>query len=116
MAGKLDISNLSLREYLGIPADLIVDKPDWMFDFRDHDFFFQFLLKDNFKNRTFSLFDLEYEFTDIYMGLGNIDFEAKEWEIRIIRFISIAPPLIKQRFDEDSKRIVLELTDEAFKI
>ena len=116
MKEQIDISNMSLEEYLGIPEDVIINTPDWMFSFKGDKIFYQFFLKNGFKDTLFSLSDIESKYSNLYYQIGNIDFETKEWESRLIGFITSSPKLITQVFDEESKRVLLKLTDEAFKI
>ncbi len=112
---KLDISNLSLDEYLGIPSELIQQNDKWMFDFINDDVFYQFLLKDGFKDKTFTLEDIDSKYFDFFQNKGDIDFDYEKWKNIIFKFMETTPPLIEQMFEEETKTIKLKLTNEAYK-
>ena len=76
--------------------------------------FAQFYLKDNFKNKEFTLGDVESKFNSYFIPKG-LDFNYEVWKGYIFSFIEAKPPLIKRFFDETDNTIKLILTDEAFK-
>lgn len=112
---KKDISNLSLDQYLEIPHELIQHNDKWMFDFINDDVFYQFLLKDGFKDKTFTLEDIDSKYFDFFQNTGDIDFDYEKWKNIIFKFIETIPPLIEQIFEEETKTVKLKLTNEAYK-
>lgn len=112
---KVDITNMSYAEYLDFPEELQIKNETWMFTFLGEDEFYQFLLKDGFKDTSFTLGDLETKFHNFFYHGGDMDFDNEKWKEIIFKFLEADPPLIEQIFDQDDKIIKLKLTDEAFK-
>lgn len=112
---KVDISNMSYAEYLDFPEELQIKYEKWMFDFLGEDEFYQFLLKDKFKDISFTLGELETKLHDFFYHGGDMDFDNEKWKQIIFKFLEANPPLIEQYFDKESATIKLKLTDEAFK-
>jgi len=83
-------------------------------DFVHEKLFIQFYLKDNFKNKEFTLADVESKFNSYFIPKGQ-DFNYEVWKGYIFSFIEAEPPLIKRFFDETDNTLKLKLTDEAFK-
>ncbi len=112
---KRDITNMTFAEYVDFPEEYQQKDEKWMFMFLGKDEFYQFLLKDGFKDIPFNLEDLENRFHNFFYHGGDMDFDNEKWRSVIFKFIEANPPLIKQIFDEKSATIKLQLTDEAFK-
>ena len=116
--GKRDIRNLTLLNHLSVPEELYIDKiaddygPE--LDFIEDDLFYQFYLKDNFPDQTFTFSDLQQKFNSYYIPKGQ-DFEPRTWKSILFKFMEGQQPLVKQIFEEASGTIKLKLTDEAFK-
>jgi type I restriction enzyme S subunit len=118
---KLDIRQLTIREYLGYPE---VDEATEGIEFAcmNKDFFYQFILKDGFENRTFTLTELErYARKYILRGSG-YEFTYENWKYIVFRFLDAKQPILEQVLAEFmegeklTKSIKLQLTDEAFKV
>jgi type I restriction enzyme S subunit len=112
---KIDITNMSFAEYLDFPEELQIKREKWMFDFLGDDEFYQFLLKDSFKNTSFTLGDLETKFHNFFYHGGDMDFDNERWKEIIFKFLEVNPPLIEQFFEKETATIKLRLTDEAYK-
>lgn len=112
---KRDITNMSFAEYLEFPEELQMSHEKWMFDFLDEDEFYQFLLKDGFKDNSFTLGDLETKFHNLFYHGGDMDFDNEKWKQILFKFLEANPPLIEQFFEEETATIKLRLTDEAYK-
>ncbi|WP_271767958.1 restriction endonuclease subunit S [Aquimarina algiphila] len=111
---KRDITNMTLADFYGIPDEIQATQEDLDFQFRGDDLFYQFLLKDHFKDKSFDYQDLQDQFQSYFIQ-KDFDMEYESWKKVIFKFIEATPPLIKQEFDEQKGRIKLKLTDEAFK-
>jgi type I restriction enzyme S subunit len=113
---KVDITNLDLATYLGIPDEITSTREKWMFDLISLDVFYQFLLKDNFtKVEAFTLQDIEEKLHHFFYHGGDIDFPNASWQQIIFKFLESKPPLLEQIFDEETATLKLKLTDETFK-
>ncbi len=112
---KRDISKMTLLEYLEIPYELVKDNEKWEFNFIGLDVFYQFLLLEVFKERTFTFEDIVDLYSDYFYFKGDMDFDNEKWKQIIFKFLEANPPLLEQIFDQDDKIIKLKLTDEAFK-
>lgn len=112
---ETDIRNLSIRQYLRLPEqDEATEGIE--FSHMNKDFFYQFILKDGFIDKTFTLDELErYARRSILRGTG-FEFTYENWKTIIFRFIGAKQPIIEQIFNIESKTIELKLTDEAFKV
>lgn len=111
---KIDIRDMSIRQYLGLPDDEAIE--GFEFSKMDNDYFYQFILKDGFANGYFTIQDVEqYARKYILRGTG-FEFTYDNWKTIIFRFIGAKQPIIEQVFDEDDKTIYLKLTNEAFKV
>jgi type I restriction enzyme S subunit len=116
-----DIRGLSIRQYLGYPEyDDATEGVE--FGFMNKDFFYQFILKDGFTDRNFTLAELEkYARKYILRGSG-YEFTYENWKYIVFRFLDAKQPILEQilaEFMEDeklTKSIKLKLTDEAFKV
>ncbi|MBE0392684.1 hypothetical protein BJQ96_02540 [Flavobacterium sp. PL0002] len=112
---KRDVTNMTFAEYVDFPEEYQEKDEKWIFMFLGQDEFYQFLLKDSFKNIPFNLEDLENRFHNFFYHGGDMDFDNEKWKQIIFKFLEANPPLIEQIFDQDEKIIKLKLTDEAFK-
>lgn len=113
---KVDITNLDLATYLGIPDEIISTQENWMFDLMSLDEFYQFLLKDNFtKEESFTLQDIEEKLHHFFYHGGDTDFPNASWQLIIFKFLEAKPPLLEQIFEEETATVKLKLTDETFK-
>lgn len=113
---KIDITNLDLATFLGIPDEITSTQEKWMFDLISLDEFYQFLLKDNFtKEETFTLQDIEEKLHNFFYQGGEIDFPNTNWQQIIFKFLEAKPPLLEQIFEEETATVKLKLTDETFK-
>jgi type I restriction enzyme S subunit len=111
-----DIRNISLREYLGLSEEAQEENEGIEFSKMDKDYFYQFILKDAFPNRTFTLTELEnYARSYILRGSG-FEFTYENWKTIVFRFLGAKQPILEQVFDEETKILKLKLTDEAFKV
>ncbi|GHC65068.1 restriction endonuclease subunit S [Ulvibacter litoralis] len=111
-----DIRDINIRQFLGLLPDVQSEEDEHIeFGFMDKDFFYQFILKDGFSNRTFSLNELEaYARKYILRGSG-FEFTYENWKYIIFRFLGAKKPLLNQVFDEKDKTVKLQLTDETYK-
>lgn len=113
---KVDITNLDLATYLGIPDEITSKREKWMFDLISLDEFYQFLLKDNFtKEEAFTLQDIEEKLHHFFYQGGDMDFPNASWQQIIFKFLEAKPPLLEQIFEEETATVKLKLTDETFK-
>ncbi len=113
---KVDITNLDLATFLGIPDEITSTQEKWMFDLISLDEFYQFLLKDNFtKEEAFTLQDIEEKLHHFFYHGGDMDFPNANWQQIIFKFIEAKPPLLEQIFDKETATVKLKLTDETFK-
>jgi len=112
---KVDITNMTFADYVGFPEEFQIRDEKWMAKFLGQDEFYQFLLKDNFKDVSFNLGDIEMKFHNFFYQYLDMDFEIEPWRSAIFEFMKADPPIIIQRFNEESATIKLELTDEAYK-
>lgn len=113
---KVDITNLDLATFLGIPDEITYTQEKWMFDLMSLDEFYQFLLKDNFtKEESFTLQDIEEKLHLFFYHGGDMDFPNANWQQIIFKFLEAKPPLLKQIFEEETATVKLKLTDETFK-
>ncbi|MGB3590309.1 MAG: restriction endonuclease subunit S [Nonlabens sp.] len=113
--GKVDISNLSLANYLGIPNDIQNERDNIDFDFLGEDIFYQFALKNHFNRRSFDFDEMQKKMHTYFYIFGEVDFPYEKWKEILFKFIDKDIPLVEQFFDETSMKIKLKLTDEAFK-
>jgi len=112
---KVDITNMTFADYVGFPEELQISDEKWMAKFLGKDEFYQFLLKDHFKDVSFNLGDIEMKFHNFFYHVLDMDFDNEPWRSAIFEFMKADPPLIIQKFDKDSATIKLQLTDEAYK-
>lgn len=112
---KVDITNMTFADYVGFPEEFQIRDEKWMALFLGQKEFYQFLLKDNFKDVSFNLGDIEMKFHNLFYQNLDMDFDNEQWKSAIFGFMKADPPIIIQRFNEDSATIKLELTDEAYK-
>jgi len=112
---KVDITNMSFEEYYKIPGEVTFKNEKWITFFLNDDLLYQFLLKDNFKDTSFTLSDIETRLHDFFYHTCDMDFDNERWKQIIFKFLEANPPLIEQIFDQVDKIIKLKLTDEAFK-
>lgn len=113
---KVDITNLDLASFLGIPDEITSTREKWMFDLISLDEFYQFLLKDTFKKEeAFTLGDIEAKLHDFFYRIGDMDFPNASWQQIIFKFLETKPPLLEQIFEEETATVKLKLTDETFK-
>ena len=116
--GKRDIRNMYLLDYFGIPEELYNKNSDAHFapelDFIFDDLFYQFYLKDNFADESFTFLELHQKFNSYYIPKGQ-DFEPRKWKAILYKFMERKKPLVEQIFEEKTGTIKLKLTDEAFK-
>ncbi|ANW96019.1 hypothetical protein AXE80_06865 [Wenyingzhuangia fucanilytica] len=113
---KVDITNLDLATYLGIPDEITSTQEKWIFDLMSLDEFYQFLLKDNFtKEELFTLQDIEEKLHHFFYHGGDMDFPNASWQQIIFKFLEAKPPLLEQIFEEETATVKLKLTDETFK-
>lgn len=112
---KRDITEISLADYYGIPLEIQFKRENIDFDFISDDLFYQFLLKDHFKDQAFTSQDLFQKLNNYFYNKGNIDFDNEKWKSIIFQFLDSKPPLLKQIFDERDNTVKLKLTDEAYK-
>jgi type I restriction enzyme S subunit len=113
---KVDITNLDLATYLGIPEEITSTQEKWMFDLISLDEFYQFLLKDNFKKEeAFTIQDIEEKLHHFFYHGGDMDFPNTSWQQIIFKFLEAKPPLLEQIFEEETATVKLILTDETFK-
>lgn len=112
---KRDITNMSVYEYYGVPEELWGRRENADFEIADWDIYAQFLLKDSFRDKRFTIEDIRDQFQNFFMNSLNTDFDDEAWKNTIFRFLDAKPPLLKQLFDENDKTIKLKLTDEAYK-
>ena len=73
------------------------------------------LIKDTFKDVSFNLIDIETKLHAFFYHGLDMDFDNEQWRAVIFQFMKAEPPLIVQKFEEDSATIKLKLTDEAYK-
>lgn len=112
---KVDITNMSFDEYYEIPGEVTFKNEKWITYFLHDDLLYQFLLKDKFKDISFTLGDIEMQLHNFFYHTCDMDFDNERWKQIIFKFLEANPPLIEQIFDQDDKIIKLKLTDEAFK-
>lgn len=112
---KRDITNLTILDYYGVPKDLQYTRENAEFEIADWDIHCQFLLKDTFPDRTFTLQDIQDNLFNYFYHKGDMDFDNEAWKEIIFKFLGDNPPLLEQLFDETDNTIKLKLTDEAFK-
>ncbi|WP_169627278.1 restriction endonuclease subunit S [Flavobacterium gelidilacus] len=112
---KRDITNLSLADFYGIPVDIQASRENIDFDFMGDDVFYQFLLKDHFKNKSFTSQDLFEKLHNFFYHKGDMDFDNEKWKNIIFQFIDAKPPLLEQIYDDEDNTVKLKLTDEAYK-
>lgn len=112
---KQDISKMNLLDYFGVPEDIQRSRENIEFEFINDDIFYQFLLKSGFKNKSFTLLEIETKYFDYFYHGANLDFDNQKWKEIIFKFMEANPPLIEQFFDDEAKIIKLKLTDEAYK-
>lgn len=112
---KVDITNMSFDEYYEIPGEVTFKNEKWITYFLHDDLLYQFLLKDNFKDVSFTLGDIEMQLHNFFYHTCDMDFDNEKWKQIIFNFLEANPPLIEQYFDKESATIKLKLTDEAFK-
>lgn len=113
---KQDITFMTLTDYLQIPEEIQMEEEGIELDFINDPLFYQFFLKNHFKDRSFLLQDVEGIFNKIYIPQGH-DYNYESWKGYIFSELKSEKPKIEQLFDEESKvkQIKLKLTDEAFK-
>lgn len=111
-----NIRNINIRQYLGFPPEVQGEEDEYVeFGFMDKDFFYQFILKDGFSGRTFTIDELEaYSRKYILRGTG-FEFTYENWKYIIFRFLGAKNPLLDQVLDEKDKTVKLQLTDETYK-
>lgn len=112
---KVDITNMTFADYVEFPEEFQIRDEKWMSMFLGQDEFYQFLLKDTFKDVSFNLIDIETKLHDFFYHGLDMDFDNEQWRAVIFQFMKAEPPLIVQKFEEDSATIKLKLTDEAYK-
>ncbi|WP_294314990.1 restriction endonuclease subunit S [uncultured Chryseobacterium sp.] len=112
---KVDITNMTFADYIGFPEEFQIRDEKWMSMFLGQDEFYQFLLKDHFKDISFNLGDIEMKFHNFFYQYLDMDFEIEPWRSAIFEFMKADPPLIIQKFDKETATIKLQLTDEAYK-
>jgi type I restriction enzyme S subunit len=112
---KVDVTNMSFDEYYEIPGEITFKNEKWITYFLHDDLLYQFLLKDNFKDISFTLGDIEMQLHNFFYHTCDMDFDNEKWKEIIFKFLEANPPLIEQYFDKESATIKLKLTDEAFK-
>lgn len=112
---KKDITDLSLADFYGIPLNIQARRENIDFDFIGDDIFYQFLLKDHFKNESFTSQDLFEKLHNHFYHNGDMDFDNVKWKNIIFQFLDSKPPLLEQIFDESDNTVKLKLTDEAYK-
>ncbi|QXP54658.1 restriction endonuclease subunit S [Cellulophaga sp. HaHa_2_95] len=116
--GKRDITNTTYLDFIGIPTEIqrrnYADDYSIETDFINEKLFIQFYLKDNFKNKEFTLSDVEISFNSYFIPKGQ-DFDYESWKEFVFDFIEAKPPLLEQLFDRNDNTVKLKLTDEAFK-
>jgi type I restriction enzyme S subunit len=112
---KVDITNMSFDEYYEIPGEVTFKNEKWITYFLHDDLLYQFLLKDKFKDISFTLGDIEMQLHDFFYHTCDMDFDNEKWKQVIFKFLETNPPLIEQFFDDKTAIIKLKLTDEAFK-
>ena len=113
---KQDITFMTLADYLQIPEEIQMHHQGIELDFINHPLFYQFFLKNHFKDSSFLLEDVEGIFNHIYIPQGH-DYNYETWKEYIFNELKSNHPKIEQFLDEESKvkRIKLKLTDEAYK-
>ncbi|MGB1017780.1 MAG: restriction endonuclease subunit S [Chitinophagales bacterium] len=108
---KIDITNLSLADYFGIPEEIQNSRENIEMEFISSDLFYQFFLKDTFtKGELFTITEIEDKFS---FNMEKPDYE--DWKDIVFKFIEQEPALIEQEFEPESATLKLKLTDEAFK-
>lgn len=113
---EIDITNLSLSDFLGIPLDVQAERENIDFDFIEDDLFYQFLLKDTFnKEEKFTSVDVYNKLNNYFYSIGNVDYNHETWKSILFKFLEAKPPLLEQLFDDTDNTVKLKLTDEAFK-
>lgn len=112
---KIDITDLSIADFYGVPLDIQAKRENIDFDFVGDDLFYQFLLKDHFKNESFTSQDLLEKLHNQFNHNGNMDFPNDKWKNIIFQFLDAKPPLLEQIYDENDNKVKLKLTDEAYK-
>lgn len=112
---KVDITKMSFGEYYKIPEEVIFKNEKWISYFLHDDLLYQFLLKDNFKDVSFTFGNIENQLHSFFYHTCDMDYDNEKWKEIIFKFLEANPPLIVQEFDQDDKIIKLKLTDEAFK-
>lgn len=107
---------MTLADYLQIPEEIQMHHQGIELDFINHPLFYQFFLKNHFKDSSFLLEDVEGIFNHIYIPQGH-DYNYETWKEYIFNELKSNHPKIEQFLDEESKvkRIKLKLTDEAYK-
>mgnify|MGYP001791773485 CR=1 FL=1 len=113
-AHKTDVTSVTLADYYGIPDEIQVRKENIELDFIEEKEFYQFFLKDHFRDKYFLIEDIETLFNSIYIPQG-VDFDFDTWKEKLFSFIRAEEPLIEQVFDEGDKIVKLKLTDAAYK-
>ncbi|MCA6381960.1 MAG: hypothetical protein IM620_00560 [Cytophagales bacterium] len=117
-----DISNISIREYLGLSKKIQEENENIEFSYMDKDFFYQFILKDAFPDRTFTLPELEKHARNYILRGTGFEFTYENWKTIVFRFIGAKQPILEQVLEEYkvgeklTKTIKLKLTNEAFKV
>jgi len=112
---KIDITDLSIADFYGVPLDIQAKRENIDFDFVGDDLFYQFLLKDHFRKEPFTSVILYEKLHNYFYHIDNMDFDNKRIKKIIFDFLDTKPPLLEQFFDDSDKTIKLKLTDEAFK-
>lgn len=117
-----DIRNISIREYLGFSKEAQEENENIEFSYMDKDFFYQFILKDAFPDRTFTLPELEKYARNYFLKGTGFEFTYENWKTIVFRFIGAKQPILEQVLEEYkvgeklTKTIKLKLTNEAFKV
>ena len=115
---KRDITNITYLDFIGMPTELQMKNyaSDYSIetDFVDEKLFAQFYLKDNFRDKLFTIVDVEEKFNRYFIPKGR-DFNYETWKNHIFSFLDAKPPLLEQSFQNKDNTVKLKLTDEAYK-
>lgn len=112
---KRDITDMTLADYLGIPDEIQATQENLDFQFKGDDLFYQFFLKDWYKEGQYFDYQMLLEQFQSYFIQNDADMEYETWKKVFFKFMEANPPLIVQEFDDSEGKIKLKLTDEAFK-
>ena len=75
---KVDITNMTFADYVEFPEEFQIRDEKWMSMFLGQNEFYQFLLKDTFKDVSFNLFDIETKLHDFFYHGLDMDFDNEQ--------------------------------------